>query len=171
MPWKDFWAKKPTEVGLLSSLIITAYDEMVSRITVSELLFWFSDKSFGIKSKHGVVKKLLLWWEFLVHMRFIWDLTRLQSLWAHFLIMALEWSRNTVSSRKCYCGENILSICCAYEPWLVSSLYTLCIISSGGGAYTLGRQNSGNCWHLFTIDNYIDGLKIPDQTLEVSFVL
>lgn len=37
----------------------------------------------------------------------------------------------------------------------------------GGGAYTLGRQNSGNCWHLFTIDNCIDGLKIPDQTLEI----
>lgn len=37
----------------------------------------------------------------------------------------------------------------------------------GGGAYTLGRQNSGSCWHLFTIDNYTDGLKIPDQTLEI----
>ncbi|XP_028413483.1 S-adenosylmethionine decarboxylase proenzyme-like [Dendronephthya gigantea] len=37
----------------------------------------------------------------------------------------------------------------------------------GGGAYTLGQQNSGNCWHLFTIDNYTDGLQIPDQTLEI----
>lgn len=36
-----------------------------------------------------------------------------------------------------------------------------------GGAYTLGRQNSGNCWHLFTTDNYTDGLKISDQTLEI----
>ena len=38
----------------------------------------------------------------------------------------------------------------------------------GGGAYTMGNQNHGNYWHLFTIDNYTDGLKIPDQTLEVS---
>lgn len=44
-------------------------------------------------------------------------------------------------------------------------------ITLGGGAYTLGRQNSGNCWHLFTIDNYTEGLKIPDQTLEVSLCM
>ena len=39
----------------------------------------------------------------------------------------------------------------------------------GGGAYTLGRHNHGDCWYLFTIDNITDGLQIPDQTLEVSF--
>lgn len=37
----------------------------------------------------------------------------------------------------------------------------------GGGAYTLGRLNSDHCWHLFTTDNCTDGLKIPDQTLEI----
>lgn len=36
-----------------------------------------------------------------------------------------------------------------------------------GGAYTLGRQNSGNCWHLFTMDNNTEELEIPDQTLEI----
>ena len=41
----------------------------------------------------------------------------------------------------------------------------------GGGAYTLGRHNHGDCWYLFTIDNITDGLQIPDQTLEVSFFI
>ena len=54
------------------------------------------------------------------------------------------------------------------QPMTNSPLSLCLILFVGGGAYTLGRQNSGNCWHLFTIDNYTDGLKVPDQTLEVS---
>jgi hypothetical protein len=49
-----------------------------------------------------------------------------------------------------------------------SLLTNFCIFTVGGGAYTLGRLNSDHCWHLFTTDNPTDGLKIPDQTLEVS---
>ena len=60
-------------------------------------------------------------------------------------------------------GHDIIIVNC-----ILKVISNVMIIFLGGDAYTLCRQNSSNCWHLFTVDNCIDGSQTPDQTLEIS---
>lgn len=72
--------------------------------------------------------------------------------------------KNVFYSRKCF-AQPLLQI--PPHRNFQDEISVLEKLFPGGGAYTLGRHNHGDCWYLFTIDNITDGLQIPDQTLEI----